>query len=130
MASEKKQAEVAALPTEVSEVNYSFYRKGATEDKAAGASTEWDVFDAQQRKQTSSAPVVIHLGPLAHSSKSAINILADTIETYNVPDEEKFELLCRIRVARSLGQGREDERVKLVTIRLLAIAIFCTYSLL
>ncbi|KIJ39919.1 hypothetical protein M422DRAFT_257242 [Sphaerobolus stellatus SS14] len=126
LASEKKQAEVEGLPNEASEVNYTFYRKGPSEEKATGASTEGDVFDAQQQqKQNTSAPVTVHLGPLAHSSKSAINILADTVESYSVPNEEKFELLAKIRVARSLGKGRYEERVKLVTIRLLAIAVYC-----
>lgn len=127
LASEKKEAEVEALPAEASEVNHTFYRKPSSEVKTEGASSEGDVFTSQQRKQnaSSSTAVVVHLGSLAHSSKSAINILAETIESYSVPNDEKFEIFSKIRAARSLGKGRREERVKLVIIRLLAIAVFC-----
>lgn len=63
-----------------------------------------------------------------------IDILIEQIEKYNVPEEERFELLHRIRCARSLGIGgtqEEDkikERVNLVVIRLLAVAIFGKFS--
>ena len=43
---------------------------------------------------------------------------------YSVPESETFDLLCRIRVAAALSTGRKEELEKLVTIRLLAIAIF------
>jgi E3 ubiquitin-protein ligase HUWE1 len=124
LASDKKQAQVEALPSEASEVNFSFYRRPSSEEKKTTNTTEGDVFDGQQRKPLA-ASVIIHLGPLAHSSKSTMDILADTIETYSVPDEEKFDLMCRIRVARALSKERHEERAKLVIIRLLAIAVFC-----
>ena len=53
-----------------------------------------------------------------------MDILADTMEAYSIPDEEKFELLCRIRTAQALEKDRAADREKLVIIRLLATAIF------
>ena len=125
LASDKKYPQVEALPPEASQVNFAFYRRSTQEEKKAVNATEGDVFDAQQRKPATTAPVLVHLGPLAQSTKSTMNILADTIETYSVPDEEKFDLMCRIRVARALSKERHGERVQLVIIRLLAIAVFC-----
>lgn len=124
LASDKKQGLVEALPDEASEVNFAFYRRPSSEEKKTTNTTEGDAFDGQQRKP-SAAPVLVHLAPLTHSSKATMEILADTIETYSVPDEEKFELMCRIRVARALSKERHQERAKLVVVRLLAIAVFC-----
>lgn len=127
IASDKKQADVEALPAGTSEVNFTFYRKPSAEEKKPAEGTETDPFDAHQRKQPATAPVTIHLGPLAQTSKSAMDILADTVEKLSVPNEEKFELMCKIRIARALGKGHFEERVKLVIVRLLAIAVFCLY---
>ncbi|KAF8525043.1 hypothetical protein BU17DRAFT_41797 [Hysterangium stoloniferum] len=125
IASDKKQSEVEALPTDASQVIFTFYRKPSTDEKKPVEVAETDPFDAQQRKQPTTAPVSIHLGPLAQSSKSTMDILADAVEKYSVPNEEKFELMCKIRVARALGKEHFEERVKLVMVRLLAIAVFC-----
>ena len=54
-----------------------------------------------------------------------MSILSDAIETYNIPDDAKFELMCRIRVAQALCHGNDSDREKLVVVRTLAIAIFC-----
>lgn len=123
MASEKKIHEVESLPAEASEVKHSFYRKQSTDDKQPP--TEEDIFDPQQKK---AAPVVVQVGSLALSSKSAMETLVEVVESHGVPSDEKFELLCKIRIAKALGKGRYEERVKLVLIRLLAIAIFCRFS--
>lgn len=125
LTSDKKQEEVEALPAEASEVNFAFYRKPSKVEKKYSNAVEGDPFDGQPRKPPSSAPVIVHLGPLAHSSKTAMDVLAETVESYSVPDEEKFELMCRIRIARAMGKGRQEERVKLVMVRLLAVAVFC-----
>ncbi|GJJ06087.1 hypothetical protein Clacol_000276 [Clathrus columnatus] len=120
MASEKKISEVESLPSEASEVKFTFYRKPRADEKHA--STEGDVFDAQQKK---AAPVMIQLGPMTLSSKSAMETLVETVESYGIPNDEKLELLFKIRIAKALSKGSYEDRVKLVTIRLLAIAIFC-----
>jgi len=38
-------------------------------------------------------------------SKPTMDVLADTIETCKVPDDEKFELMTRIRTAQVLFPG-------------------------
>lgn len=86
-----------------------------------------------------SGAVTIHIDQRILVSQSPMTILADTIQAYSVPDDEKFELLCRIRAAAVLAKGKNNkdgkdkeqedkemlaEREKLVVVRLLAIAIF------
>lgn len=88
----------------------------------------------------STGAVTIHIDQHTLASQPSMVVLAETIQAYSVPDDEKFELLCRIREAAVLAKGKttlkdekekekEDKeklavREKLVVIRLLAIAIF------
>lgn len=135
LVSEKGHAQIEALPTEAREVNFVFYRQHvatpAAKEKERQAET--DVFDATPRKpataastgpSTSSGAVSIHIDSKTIESKPAMDILADAIETYAVPEQEKFELLARIRGAQVLTGTHAVEREKLVVIRLLATAIF------
>ncbi|RDX47077.1 hypothetical protein OH76DRAFT_1406241 [Lentinus brumalis] len=147
LATEKGRAQVEALPTEAREVNFVFYRQASPgaaakekeKEKEKEKTTEGDVFDSvvqTPRKpsssaaapsataSTSSGAVTIHIDSKTIESKPAMDILADTIETYNVPDSEKFELLMRIRGAQALTNTFAGDREKLVIIRLLATAIF------
>ncbi|KZT26754.1 hypothetical protein NEOLEDRAFT_1062431 [Neolentinus lepideus HHB14362 ss-1] len=132
LVSENGKARVDDLPSEAREVNFTFYKKDSAEkDK------EKDPFAAPQTPQTprkaqiastssgNSGAVHVHIDSQNLDSKSAMEILADATETYAMPDDDKFELLCRIRSAQVLAPGREAEREKLVIARLLAIAIFC-----
>ncbi|KAJ3911333.1 hypothetical protein F5877DRAFT_86126 [Lentinula edodes] len=68
--------------------------------------------------------VAVHLDEQTLRSKTAMDVLADAIRTHEIPDSEKFDLLCRIRAATTLAKGREVEREKLVHVRLISIAIF------
>ena len=77
-----------------------------------------------RRKLQSSVPHTVHLDPLAQSSRHAMHFFADAVGFHQVPDSEKYELFCRVRIAHALGAGREDEREKLVIARLLAIAVY------
>ncbi|KAF5386145.1 hypothetical protein D9615_002574 [Tricholomella constricta] len=135
LAQMKGSPEVNALPAEAREVNFSFYKTDAAADgeREKEKKMETDPFDATQgspRKAPapSAAPgsgaINIHLDEQELAAKPTMEILADIIEAYSVPDDEKFELMCRIRAAQALTKGKEADRVKLVTIRLLAIAIF------
>ncbi|KAJ7579230.1 hypothetical protein C8J56DRAFT_339945 [Mycena floridula] len=124
-------SEIDALPTEAREVHFTFYRtEGRPSEQAMDT-------DAPTSPRKPSAPtrgaVVIHIDEKTLNTKRAIDILADAIETYSLPDSEKFELLCRIRTAQSLRKSTGEqqdteilqvERERLVSIRLLAIAIF------
>ncbi|GLB37041.1 putative protein with domain of Unknown Function (DUF913) [Lyophyllum shimeji] len=135
LARSKGSPEVDALPTEAREVNFTFYRTAAGADAEKEKETEkekekrmeMDVFDARKAPAPTVAPsgaINIHLDEQELAAKPTMDILADVVETYNVPDDEKFELMCRIRAAKALMKGEEADRIKLVTIRLLAIAIF------
>lgn len=127
LVSNKGEKSIEKLPMEASEVHFQFYRKGEDSAEKAKDGNESNVFEASSHTQTStqqSLSHVVHLGPLSQSSRSAMDIFADTVKSHQVPDSEKFELLCRIRFARALGTGREEERKKLVIARLLAIAIY------
>lgn len=131
--------EVDGLPAEAREVNFSFYKTETGTDREKQSEDEkekkmdTDVFDASQSSPrkgpapptaSGSGAINIHLDEQEVASKSLMDLMADTIESYSIPDAEKFELMCRIRAAKVLTKGQEAERVKLVTIRLLAIAIF------
>ncbi|KAJ3553706.1 hypothetical protein NM688_g3471 [Phlebia brevispora] len=132
LASKSSQTQIDALPNEAREVVFTFYRKDTvTKEKT----TDADVFDAPAQSprkgvasssapSTSSGSVVVHIDSQTLETKDAMEILADAVEAFSVPDEEKFELLCRIRTAQALTKAHSDDREKLVIIRLLATAIF------
>ncbi|KAI0360913.1 hypothetical protein OH77DRAFT_1558017 [Trametes cingulata] len=147
LVTEKGKAQIEALPTEAREVNFVFYRQapssaaaGKEKEKVAAAATaEGDVFDTvaqtPSRKpavtlggannaSTSSGAVTIHIDSKTIESKPAMDILADAIEAYSVPDSEKFELLMRIRGAQVMTNAHAADREKLVIVRLLSTAIF------
>ncbi|CAE6470636.1 unnamed protein product [Rhizoctonia solani] len=67
---------------------------------------------------------VVRLTDLQSSPKDDMQIVAEAVQKYEIPDEEVFELLCRVRIARILGPNQESAREKLACARLLAIAIF------
>ncbi|EJD02952.1 uncharacterized protein FOMMEDRAFT_107991 [Fomitiporia mediterranea MF3/22] len=115
------------LPQEASEVNFTFYSRDASSSEKPKESEDSGIFESSSRPQPaaqSSAPHTVHLGPLAQSSRSAIEIFADAVKSHQVPDSERYELLCRVRFAQALGAGREEIRQKLVIARLLAIAVY------
>ena len=127
--SDKTQEKVENIPPEASEVNLTFYRKsGENVESTKSASDPSSSTEPKTPRAESSAqsagPVAVHLGPLSLSSRSAMEILNDAVKSYQVPENERYELMCRIRMARSLGVGRSEERQKLMIARLLAIAIY------
>ena len=117
---------VEGVPSEAREVNFSFYRTDPT--AMEGERKTEDISDASRRKiQTavpSSSAVQFHLDEHTITAQPAMNVLADATQAYSVPDSETFELLCRIRSAAALAEGKKTEREKLVIVRLLAIAIY------
>lgn len=112
------------LPQEASEVNLTFYKKTARDEVNAAEPSKSSTTSTHQQSTHASVPHTIHLGPLAHSSRSPVEILADTITSHQVPDAEKYELLCRIRQAHALGEDRDSERQLIVQTRLLALAVY------
>ena len=135
LANEHSTPQVESLPSELREVHFTFYRKdGPIENKGSDSTTLFDATPKTPvRKASGPVPsasaspgaVHVHLTEEMLEKKTAMEVLADAIEHYSVPDDEKFELLCRIRTAMSLFKGKEEDRAKLITVRLLALAIFC-----
>ncbi|KAJ7188201.1 hypothetical protein C8R46DRAFT_1341056 [Mycena filopes] len=129
LASRHGASAVDALPAEAREVQFSFYRtdESGRNDQDTRMDTDPEPPQSSPRKiptHTASSAVSIHIDNAALQSKSDVDILADIIEKYSVPETEKFELMCRTRAAIVLKHGNEAEREKLVVVRLLAIAIF------
>ncbi|TCD71204.1 hypothetical protein EIP91_011682 [Steccherinum ochraceum] len=136
---DKGKAQVEALPNDAREVFFTYYNKSAAPAVPKDKAAEGDVFDAPTAQQTpsrktgaanpstSAAPsgsVTVHIDGPTLQSKSAMQILADAVEKYSVPEEEKFELLSRIRYAQALAPDHDTDREKLVAVRLLTTAIF------
>ncbi len=145
LCSSSESSKVDELKNEAREVVFTFYQKDGAptekkEEKPASTTAEEDVFSAPAPPQTpkkggaesaqassssSSGPVSVHIDSATLESKDTMEIWADAIETYRVPDDEKFELLCRIRSAQVLTPSHAADREKLLLIRLLSIALFC-----
>ncbi|CAE7209973.1 unnamed protein product [Rhizoctonia solani] len=126
------------------DVTFQFYRKTAsatqvqeskpepsnaeqTPTRPSGSRSTSNPFSPS--KETSSAGrhtgmTVVRLTDLQNSPEDNMQIVAEAIQKYDIPDEEVFELLCRVRIARILGPNQESAREKLACARLLAIAIF------
>jgi E3 ubiquitin-protein ligase HUWE1 len=137
---DKDRRHQADWPLELSEVSYQFYRK-ETSAKETEKGKELEATPTKPSTSgalpslppsasagTTTAPglTTIHTGPLT-GEKTPVEVLSDLIEEYSLPDEEKFELFCRVRVAWALAKGRQEEREYLVRARLLAIAIYGGY---
>jgi E3 ubiquitin-protein ligase HUWE1 len=143
--------QIGGLPPEAREVNFTFYRKekdgktsfpganvGESKDPLASTPPAPPQTPAQKPSagsSTVSAPllasgsgaVLVHIDADVLGSKDAMEVLKDTVDSHSIPDEEKYELLCRIRAAQSFipSPSTLSTRQKLLTVRLLAIAIFC-----
>lgn len=127
-------ADIDALPVEAREVNFSFYRTGTQNwEKDQQPEAESATSPKPAAFPSTSGAVAIHIDEQTLQSKPAMDILAESIEKYTVPDSERFELLCRIRTAKALMKSNgttpdrerlQVDRERLVTVRLLAIAIF------
>ncbi|KAG8983821.1 hypothetical protein FRB90_005708, partial [Tulasnella sp. 427] len=141
----KKQGSVELdLSGESGDVQFQFYRKSAEKVQEQSGPAESPTSTQQtsipavpsssQPSQSAAAPstgpkpssgmTVVHIPGVATSDRDAMTILAEAVEKYDVPDEEKFELLCRIRITKALKSGNEVDREKLAAARLLAIAIY------
>jgi E3 ubiquitin-protein ligase HUWE1 len=136
------------IPAEATQVTYQFYRK---ESKDSAEKTEHkdeqateDIISVSPVTPTKPSPshavapftpgapahpqapglVTLRFPSLGTTDKNVMDILADTLENNSLSEDDKFDLMCRIRIAKALGKGRDEDRQKLVTARLLAIAIY------
>ncbi|KAF9566753.1 hypothetical protein CPC08DRAFT_814629 [Agrocybe pediades] len=130
----KNGGDLEGIPAEAREVNFSFYRPETSTsttvdetkvDEAADSSTTSPrKAQAADAANSNSSAVHLRLDEATVLAQPAVNVLADAIQTFTVPESETYELLCRIRSAASLSPGRKQEREKLIVVRLLAIAIY------
>ena len=66
----------------------------------------------------------IHLPNLKTSVQSTVDILLDLIETHQVPESDRLDLLQKIRIGKALSSSDAKERQALLVVRLLALAVF------
>ncbi|KAF5354781.1 hypothetical protein D9756_005295 [Leucocoprinus leucothites] len=131
LVSSNREAEVEGLPLDARELTFSFYKTdagtGTTQDKGKEESNEPPVTPSkpQTTQTTSSAgPVNVPISETTLQTQTPMKILADSVHEYGIPEEEKFELLHRIRISQALHKGNQTEREKLVIARLISIAIY------
>ncbi|KAF9475538.1 hypothetical protein BDN70DRAFT_996350 [Pholiota conissans] len=134
LAGSKGVEDMEGIPAEAREVNFSFYRletadseqkEKKAEDLSEGSTNfSRKLPSAPPTPAPSSTAVQVRLDEQTILAKPVMNVFADAIQSYSVPDVESFELLCRIRACSSLAPGRKIDREKLVVVRLLAIAIY------
>lgn len=137
---DQSKENVDKLARDARAVHFSFYPKESQEpsgEKKKAPAPEIDPFDSSllqtPKKGATTGPgapgpstgsVVVHIDSQAIESRPVMTILAEAVETYATPEDERFELLCRIRAAKALIPDNVEVREKLVTIRLLSTAIF------
>ena len=140
LAGDNGSTQVDSLPNEAREVAFTFYRKDGLQnkkekEKEKDKQSESDPFEAPPQTPRKSAPptsissvngpITVHIDNQTLESKPTMQIWAEAIEQHSVPDDERFELLCRIRSAKALTRTHAGDREKLVIVRLLAIGLFC-----
>ncbi|KAL4078441.1 hypothetical protein V8B97DRAFT_1881842 [Scleroderma yunnanense] len=128
LASRNALPQVDVLPGDVRDVSFVYY-KIDTKEKDQKAENETFETPTAPHKATSasisnSGPINIHVDEELLKSTDVMDILADILEAHPLSNDDKFELLCRIRAAKALAMGHEAVREKLVIVRLLSIAIY------
>ncbi|KAF9012343.1 hypothetical protein BDQ17DRAFT_1232733 [Cyathus striatus] len=129
LVSKKGALQLENLPAETREVNFTFYKTSPafTFESSKSDAERLDTSHNSPRKPSAPSPsaaIAVRINEPTLLSKPLITVLGDVIDEYSVPDEEKYELFCRMRAAASLHSDRGVEREKLVVARLLAIAIY------
>jgi E3 ubiquitin-protein ligase HUWE1 len=128
--SSNRKVEVEGLPADAREISFNFYRtdagvEAAQEKKEETSESPTTPLKPQAAQTTPSTGLVnVHISEAVLHSQSSMKILAESVRAYRIPDEEKFELLNRIRISQALYKDNEAEREKLVIARLLSIAIY------
>ncbi|KAG1775444.1 hypothetical protein EV702DRAFT_1280045 [Suillus placidus] len=122
--------QVDVLPAETRDVSFVCYR---TDQKEKGQGKESDHIEAMPSSPrklsvppstSHSYASTIHIDEETLKKKAVMEIMADVLETHPLNNDDKFELLCRVRSAKALASGNETMREELVVIRLICIAIY------
>lgn len=123
LASPSGVPQVDVLPGEARDVSFVYYK---TEYKEKEQKFEGgDEPPTTPRKQPlAPGSINIHVDEETLKRKDVMEILADVLEVHPLSGDDKYELLCRMRVAKALVTGNEVIREKLLVVRLLAIAIY------
>ncbi|KAI8817902.1 uncharacterized protein EV422DRAFT_196979 [Fimicolochytrium jonesii] len=121
------------IPAECKALNFQFYRTAASTDTTAAADnrlattlalkpprTPKPAGEASVEKQTDGL-VVINVPDVAGAGKTDRELFMELAEQYRVPEEHKFSLLQKIRLAMAMGDLHS--RRKMLTIRILAVAV-------
>ena len=127
LVSNNRKTEVENLPSDARDVSFSFYKMdagtGIEQVKEKEENNEL-LITALKPQNLPNGPINVFVSETTIQTQSPMKILTDSICTYGVPEEEKFELLNRIRISYALHKGNGIEREKLVIARLISIAIY------
>lgn len=125
------------IPMECKALHFQFYRTASQSQQSVpekGIPTEGPSNSTPSAKSSKAAKpsadkqldglTVIHIPDISSLGRSEMEIFTDLVEQYKVPEEHKYHLLHKIRLA--LGIGETGIRRKLLTVRLLAISVLGT----
>ncbi|KAF9241543.1 hypothetical protein BU15DRAFT_87134 [Melanogaster broomeanus] len=128
LASPNGVPQVDVLPGEARDVSFVYYRADCKEKKQKPESGDEAPTTPHKSPvvptSSSSGAITIHVDEETLKEKDVMEIVADILELHPLSKDDKFELLCRTRIAKALATGNEVIREKLVILRLLAIAIY------
>lgn len=66
----------------------------------------------------------IHLPNLRTTEKSTVDLLLDLIQTHQVPEPDRLDLLQKLRIGKALSSLNPSDRQALLVVRLLALSVF------
>jgi E3 ubiquitin-protein ligase HUWE1 len=117
--------QVDALPGEARDVSFVYYKSDSKEkEQKPEAGDEALELRKPPVAPTSSGAINIHIDEETLKKKDVMEILGDILDLHPFSNDDKFELLCRTRVAKALVTENKVIREKLVVVRLLAIALY------
>ena len=122
LASPSGVPQVDVLPGEARDVSFVYYKTDHKEKEQRAEAS-----DEPTTPRKSSFPpgsITVHVDEETLKKKDVMEILADILEVHPLSGDDKYELLCRMRVAKALVTGNDVIREKLLVVRLLAIAIY------
>ncbi|KAJ3054107.1 hypothetical protein HK097_002627 [Rhizophlyctis rosea] len=105
-------------------LNYQIYRSTSTTEKKpteAETPAKTPQKGGNEKAKEVDGVVTIGIQNVLEAGKSASQVFRDVVEMYDVPEEQRFELFQKVRVAWAVGDV--EERRKAVAARVNAIAV-------